>query len=595
VSDVGVAVPKVSINGSPVAGEKADALVDARIILEMAAPSQATLRYHDPFFTLLEGSFASIGAKLEVSFPDASGSDQVVFEGTIAAIGAEQGAADRHELVITAYDASQQLAHGLAPFTYTEMGIADIVGKIANRNGLSPNCEVSGMKMDYFLQLDSDHATLDDLAARSGAEWWVDGKKLHFAKRKLAGPIKLKWGTTLQRFSARFSGAARVDDVTVRGWDPATQKAVKGEAKRSAVSSSKVGLKLKLNETRASEANKFKGKATITDIPVSAADEAKAIAEAMQADLAAGELHVRGEAIGQPKIKAGSTVEIEGAGKQLAGTFVVSRVEHIFGVGRPLLSRFEGGRHAGGALADQLVSAQRSAARTRRQFAIGTVTNVKDPEKAGRVKVKLPTVSDADESAWARVMAPGAGKNRGLHLMPDVGDEVLVAFVGGDFRNPIVLGGIWSKKNTPPTPEPVKGDSVSERSLTLASGAKLVFTEDADATKAVVALKHAEADTHLQFDKDGIKLNAKSGTKIKIVVGKAELTLAADGTITLKGGSITIKADQNLTLQGQKVTIKGATGALIDGGGAKVDLGPGGAKVESSAITQIKGAMVKLN
>jgi len=141
----------------------------------------------------------------------------------------------------------------------------------------------------------------------------------------------------------------------------------------------------------------------------------------------------------------------------------------------------------------------------------------------------------------------------------------------------------------------VKGDSVSERSLTLASGAKLVFTEDADATKAVVALKHAEADTHLQFDKDGIKLNAKSGTKIKIVVGKAELTLAADGTITLKGGSITIKADQNLTLQGQKVTIKGATGALIDGGGAKVDLGPGGAKVESSAITQIKGAMVKLN
>ena len=179
--------------------------------------------------------------------------------------------------------------------------------------------------------------------------------------------------------------------------------------------------------------------------------------------------------------------------------------------------------------------------------------------------------------------------------MPDVGDEVLVAFIGGDFRNPVVLGGIWSKKNVPPTPEPVKGDKVNERSLTLASGAKLVFTEDTDKTKAVVALKHAEADTHLQFDKDGVKLNAKKGTKIKIVVGDAQLEMASDGTITIKGGAITIKADKNLTLQGQKVTIKGATGAVVDGGGSKVDLSPAAAKVSSSGITEIKGSLVKLN
>ncbi|MEY3493542.1 MAG: hypothetical protein RL413_960, partial [Actinomycetota bacterium] len=547
MTEVNVAVPKVSLNGSPVTGVKADALVDARVTVETAAPAQAILRYHDPFFELLEGSFAKIGGKVEVSLPDSKGTDVVVFKGVIAAIAAEQGAADRHELVITAYDASQQLAHGLTPFTYKEMTIGDIVGKIAKRNGLKANTTITGKKMEYFLQLDTDHAVLDDLAIRTGAEWWVDGDKLHFTKRTLKGPIKLKWGTTLQRFSARFSGAGRVDDVTVRGWDPATQKSVKGVAKRTDVSSTKVGLKLKMTDTRAGQAKALKAKSTVTDIPVNAADEAKAIAEAMQADLAAGELHIRGEAIGQPKITAGATVEIEGAGKQLAGTFVVSRVEHVFGVGRPLISRFEGGRHAGGTLADQLVSAQRGSVRNRRQFAIGTVTNVKDPDKAGRVKVKLPTVSDADESAWARVVSPGAGNKRGLHLMPDVGDEVLVAFIGGDFRNPVVLGGIWSKKNAPPTPEPVKGDKVSERSLTLASGAKLVFTENTDKSKAVVALKHAEAETSLQFDKDGIKLNAKKGTKIKIAVGEASIEMQSDGTITIKGGAITIKADKNLT------------------------------------------------
>jgi len=119
--------------------------------------------------------------------------------------------------------------------------------------------------------------------------------------------------------------------------------------------------------------------------------------------------------------------------------------------------------------------------------------------------------------------------------------------------------------------------------------------ENSDKSKAVVALKHAEAETNLQFDKDGVKLNAKKGTKIKITVGDAKVELSSDGTISIKGGAITIKADKNLTLQGQKVTIKGATGATVDGGGSKVDLSPAGAKVQSSAITEIKGSLVKLN
>ena len=592
---VGISVPKVSVNGAAVTGIKADALLDVRVVLETAAAAAATLRFHDPYFELLEGSFAKIGTKLQVAFPDAKGTDVIVFKGKIAAIAAEQGAADRHELVITAYDASQQLSHGLTPTTYTEMTAADIVSKIAKRNSLTAKTSITGKKMTYFLQLDSDHAVLDELARRNGAEWWVDDATLHFTKRTLKAPIKLKWGTTLQRFSARFSGAARVDDVTVRGWDPATQKAVTGKATRSAVTSTKVGLKLKMTDTRATQAKALKASSTVTDMPVGAADEAKALAEAMQADLAAGELRVQGEAIGQPKIAAGSTIQIEGAGTQLAGTFVVNRVEHIFGVGRPLLSRFEGGRHGGSELADHIVSAQRGSVRNRRQFAIGTVTNVKDPDKVGRIKVKLPTISDKDDSAWARVVSPGAGKSRGLHLMPDVGDEVLVAFIGGDPRNPVILGGIWSKKFAPPTPEPVKGDKVGERSLVMASGAKLVFTENTDKKKAVVALKHAEPETNLQFDKDGVKINAKKGTKIKLVVGDASVELASDGTITLKGGAITIKATKNLTLQGQKVSIKGSTGAVMDGGGSKVDLSPSGAKVQASGMVTVKGAMIKLN
>ena len=594
-SIIDVTSPLVTINGKALSAANLDALVDIRVILETAAAGSATIRFSDPYFDLLEGTTAKIGAEVEVKFPDQSGTDVSVFKGKVASIGSEQGASDRHEFVVTAYDGSQVLAHGLTPFTYTEMTISDIVGKIAKRNSLTASCTVTGKKMDYFLQLDTDHAVLDDLARMSGAEWWVEDKKLYFQKRTLKSPVKLVWGDSLQRFSVRFSGAARVDDVTVRGWDPATQKAVTGKATRSAVSASKVGLKLAVTDTRASQAKAIKASTTVTDIPVGVADAAKNIAEGIQYDLAAGELHIYGEAVDQPKITAGSTVDISGAGTQLAGTFVVSRVEHVYAASRPLVTRFTGGRHAGGGLADQLVSAQRGSVRNRRQFAIGTVTNVKDPDKTGRIKVKLPTISDKDESAWARVLAPGAGKTRGLQLMPDVGDEVLVAFVGGDAANPVVLGGLWSKKNTPPIPEPLKGDKVGERSLYLGSKAKLAFTEGADASKSKVELVHAEAATNIQFDKDGVKVNAKSGTKIVLKVGEASIEMKGDGTITLKGGDITIKASKNLSLQGQKVTIKGSTGATMDGGGSKVDLSPSGAKVQASGMTEIKGAMVKLN
>ena len=100
--------------------------------------------------------------------------------------------------------ASQQLSHGLTPTTYTEMTAADIVSKIAKRNSLTAKTSITGKKMTYFLQLDSDHATLDELARRNGAEWWVDDTTLNFTKRTLKAPIKLKWGTTAAH---RLSGA----------------------------------------------------------------------------------------------------------------------------------------------------------------------------------------------------------------------------------------------------------------------------------------------------------------------------------------------------------------------------------------------------
>lgn len=81
---------------------------------------------------------------------------------------------------------------------------------------------------------------------------------------------------------------------------------------------------------------------------------------------------------------------------------------------------------------------------------IAIVTDNKDPEELGRVKVKFPWLDENLTSHWARVAAPMAGPDRGFFFLPEIDDEVLVAFEHGDVNFPIVIGGLWNGVDKPP-------------------------------------------------------------------------------------------------------------------------------------------------
>jgi uncharacterized protein involved in type VI secretion and phage assembly len=80
----------------------------------------------------------------------------------------------------------------------------------------------------------------------------------------------------------------------------------------------------------------------------------------------------------------------------------------------------------------------------------GTVVGNVDPEGAGRLQLKVPAVLGAKESMWAARCIPLAGKGKGAYFVPDVGDDVLVAFANGDARAPIVLVSLWNAGDAPP-------------------------------------------------------------------------------------------------------------------------------------------------
>ena len=81
----------------------------------------------------------------------------------------------------------------------------------------------------------------------------------------------------------------------------------------------------------------------------------------------------------------------------------------------------------------------------------GIVTNNLDPMQMVRVQITVPDVLAVSESPWARVTSPIAGRSRGLYFVPEVGDEVLVAFEGGDPQQPYVIGSLWNANDKPPT------------------------------------------------------------------------------------------------------------------------------------------------
>lgn len=188
----------------------------------------------------------------------------------------------------------------------------------------------------------------------------------------------------------------------------------------------------------------------------------------------------------------------------------------------------------------------------------GVVTNNQDPDNLGRVKVKFPWLAEGEESAWARLVSPVAGAKRGLFWLPEVGDEVLLAFEHGDPGRPYVLGGLWNGVDTPPTDA---GDGRDVRVLKSRSG-HLVRLDDSDGAEKIeivdksggnsIVLDTAANTITLTSGKD-IQLKAPQG---KILLEAQEIQVRSSAATKVEAsGSLTVQASGSLTLKGSTVMI----------------------------------------
>lgn len=206
---------------------------------------------------------------------------------------------------------------------------------------------------------------------------------------------------------------------------------------------------------------------------------------------------------------------------------------------------------------------------------VGEVTNNKDEEGLGRVKVKFPWLSDTDESYWARVVAPMAGKERGLYFLPEVGDEVLVAFEHGNIEFPYILGALWNGKDKPP--ESNSDGKNNRRLIKSRSGHEIILDDTDGQEKIVIRDKTQKNEIVVDSKNDSLMIKVEKELTIE-TKGKISLKTSG-GDLTLEGKNITIQAQQNCDIKANAngnfqanagIAIKCMAGVKINDGALEV-------------------------
>lgn len=176
---------------------------------------------------------------------------------------------------------------------------------------------------------------------------------------------------------------------------------------------------------------------------------------------------------------------------------------------------------------------------------IAVVTNNKDPDKLGRVKVKFPWLSNTDESHWARVVSPMAGNQRGLYLLPEVDDEVLVAFEQGDPQFPYVLGALWNGKDKSPVSN--EDGKNNQRLFKSRSGHTILFDDTSGAEKIVIQDKTNRNEISIDSNNNVITIRSEKDVAIE---AKGNISLTTNsGSVAIECSKFSVNAKQGVEIK----------------------------------------------
>jgi uncharacterized protein involved in type VI secretion and phage assembly len=563
----------VKVGGKALADD-VDSMVESVIVHDrLRMPSSFVITFRDPLLSALAKSKIDIGSKItiETTAPGVDEAD-VLIDGEVTSVEVEYDSLGTRA-VVRGYDALHRLSAGTNSRTFENTTYSDIVTKIAKEAGLKTKVDSTSGTLDHVIQPNvSDLHFIYYLAGRCGYTVSVDKDTLNFKAPTRAStapnegdvtsdnPLQLVWGARLLEFRARISAVGQVQSVEVRGWDPKDQKAIIGQS-RTGTNSAQTTTSIRAL-TKTSKGDTY----TIVNQPMPAQGHADALAKAVAEQISSAAYEATALVVGSPKLKSGVAVHISKVDGDLEGKWVITAARHEFGNG-PYRTFLEfSGRQDRSLLGLAAGAGAHDSYRPEYPgVVVGVVTDIKDPDKAGRVKVQYQWLGDKIVSFWARVARPSAGKDYGFLWFPDVKEEVVVAFEHGDVNFPIVIGSMWSKGRAAPSAiaSTQKDGNFQIHGIASPAGHKLLLFDDPD--KSAISFKTADEKLEIVLDQKGKTITIKNDGKELIINTTGDLKLSADGEVSIEAKKkLSIKAQTGVDIaaSGGNTTIKGTKVAI---------------------------------
>ncbi|OAI19343.1 hypothetical protein A1507_07215 [Methylomonas koyamae] len=500
---------QIELAGKPLAAGDAQYLTELKVSERLSLPSQCELAFQGLPDLLGELAATAAGSALTVRI----GRDRSLFQGSVTALEYEFAPANHLGLRIRAYDQLHGLRLRQAPRSYVDLTVTELAATLAADLDLAVAADETGPVWRLIMQHEqSDLELLAEFAERAGLYFHLRDSVLQFSS--LAGrpaTAVLKLGENLLEARIEANSGQRRQAVGNLAWDPWQAAARSGRAdtaRRPAGAES--GF-------HAESAPEF----TSTDDSVQDDNQAEAFAQAQLDHRAASATTFRGIAAGDAELMPGLAVRLDGLPGPVNGQYVLSAVTHRFDSRQGYVCELD-------SAPPPLKPRKRATLAS-----VGFVTRVDDPEGLGRIKAMLPSYGDL-ETGWIGVACAGAGKGKGLQLLPGLGDKVLLALIREDPAQAIVIGGLYGDS---PLPDDAVVDGDIGRYFLATPGGQRIALDDAERSIRL----HTASGQRVELQPDKIRLQLDSGSFFELADDATRLHAAADLEIEAPGRTVTIR------------------------------------------------------
>ncbi|HNP66925.1 MAG TPA: type VI secretion system tip protein VgrG [Aequorivita sp.] len=474
-------------------------------------------------------------------------------------------------LIVECRDEAVKMTIGTKSNFYYESKDSDIIEEIIGKYGLQSDIETTSFTNKEMVQYrTSDWDFMMTRAQLNGQICTVDDGKIIISKPDLSQDEveTVAFGATLLDFDAEMDARNQFNSITAYGWNPSEQEIVEAEATDPGISLNGNISTSDLAEVIDHENLELKHGGNYNSTQLQNWSDAKNLFQ--QLSKTRGRVKFQGN----PTVKPGTMLKLEGVGNRFNGKIFISAVRHEivngnwtvdaeFGMNPKWFSETYDISELPAAGILPAVSG----------LQVGVVSQLEsDPDGEDRILVKIPIIDKDEQGIWTRIATLDAGNNRGSFFLPEIGDEVIVGFVNDDPNHAVILGMLHSSAKPAPL---TASDDNHEKGFVTRSELKLIFNDE---KKSIII--ETPGGKKVTIDEDAGVIKIEDDNRNIITMGNGGIAMES-------GKDFSIKATGDCNIEAMNVNVKANAQFKAQGNA--------GAEVSTSAIAVLKGSLVQIN